>query len=511
MEKRLKTVLLVDDEQLMLNSMKSLVDWKAHGFSIAATACNGKRALEYYKQLCPDLVITDIVMPIMDGLELIKEIRKISEETYILIITAYDEFEYAKKALQSGVADYILKTEIARETFYEKLAFIFQKLEARSISKQYVSNMELQSFFNALPLQEKEQDASVPDKLLSKRFSFFVLSKRQPLRRKNTRLEMTAAEQDEKRALYCQQVRQAEVLPVFLVFVNHYVILAVSAWESAPLQKQRVRSVASFLAQRLRGEISFVFYHPVPMKIVEFRRVFYDHYSRLEFYSHFGKNAFLNLLELEAAKAAPIYRSFSYPTLGSEKEAARKWEKALGTHLEYLFSNSNFAEIDRFFKGFCYYWENALENDMLFEEEILIQGQEEFLSWFISEWRRCMLLYEDSKRISCSPVVAETLELIQSRYGEIDMSIELLSRSVGMSPGRLAQRFRQEIGKTINEYLTDTRVNAAVFLLKNTNERVYDIAEKVGYGSAQYFSQVFYKKTGQKPLDLRRGKEKHEK
>lgn len=509
MEKRLKTVLLVDDEQFMLNSMKTLVDWKAYGFSIAATAHNGKRALEYYKQLRPELVITDIVMPIMDGLELIKEIRRLSEETYILILTAYDEFEYAKKALQSGVADYILKTEIARETFYEKLTFIDHKLEARNATRQHISNMELQHFFNSPPVQEKEKETYVPGSLSKNRYTFYVLSKRQPLMYKNKNRQMSAAEQAEKRTLYCQQVRKADALPAFLVFVDHYMILAMSGSGSASVQKQRVRSIAAFLAQQLQEEFCFIFYHCEPLKIIEFRSLFYDYYSRLEFYSHFGEARFLDLLELETVKADPIHRSLTFPALDGEKEPLKRWEEALGTYLEYLFSNSNFAEIDRFFKGFCYYLENALRDNTLFKKEIFIQGREEFLSWFILEWRQCVQLYEESKRISCSPVVAETLELIQSRYGEMDMSIDLLSRSVGMSPGRLAQRFRQEVGKTINEYLTDTRMDAAIFLLKNTNEKVYDIAEKVGYSSAQYFSQVFYKKTGRKPLDLRR-KEHHE-
>lgn len=507
MEKQLKTVLLVDDEQLMLNSMKTLVDWEEHGFSIVAAAHNGKRALEYYKQLRPDLVITDIVMPIMDGLELIKEIRELSEETYILIITAYDEFEYAKKALQNGVADYILKTEIAKDTFYEKLTFICHKLDARSASKRHISNMELQTFFNSPPLPETEEEMAAPGNLPKNRYTFFVLSEHQSLTRKSTGWQMSSAEQEEKRNVYCQQVKLTAALPVFVVFVNHYMILAVSIKEPATVQKRRVRSIAAILAQRSGGCSCYVFYHSAPLKIADFRRLFYNYYSRLEFYSHFGKADFLDLLELEAAKATPIYRSLSGPILGSDREAVKRWEETLTSHLEYLFENGNFAEIDRFFKWFCYYCENTLENDTLFEEKVFIRGKEEFISWFISGWRRCARLYENSKRISYSPVVAETLELIQSRYGDADMSIELLAENVRMSQGRLAQRFREEVGKTINEYLTDIRVEAAIFLLKNTNDKVYDIAEKVGYSSAQYFSQVFYKKTGKKPIDLRRRKE----
>lgn len=507
MEKHLKTVLLVDDEQFMLNSMKTLVDWEEHGFSIVAAAHNGKRALEYYKQLHPDLVITDIVMPIMDGLELIKEIRRLSEETYILIITAYDEFEYAKKALQNGVADYILKTEIAKDTFYEKLTFICHKLDARSASKRHISNMELQTFFNSPPLPEIKEDKIMPGDLPKNRYTFLVLSEHQPLTRKSTRWQMSFTEQEEKRNVYCQQVKLTTALPVFIVFVNHYIILAVSIKDSVKAQKRRARSIAAILAQQLSGESCYVFYHSAPLKIAEFRRLFYNYYSRLEFYSHFGKTVFLDLLELEAAKATPIYRSLSYPILSSDKEAAKRWEEALISHLEYLFENGDFADIDRFFRWFCYYCENTLENDTLFEEEVFIQGREEFISWFIAGWRRCVQLFESSKRVSYSPVVAETLELIQSRYGEMDMSIELLSENVRMSQGRLAQRFREEVGKTINEYLTDIRVEAAIFLLKNTNDKVYDIAEKVGYSSAQYFSQVFYKKTGKKPLDLRRRRE----
>src|SRR5690242_2899850 len=102
-------VMLVDDEKWIIKSLKTSIDWHAHGFEIIAEASNGFEGLEKIKQLSPDLVFTDIRMPGMDGLELIRQTNELNKGISFIITSGYKEFEYAKKAIQYGALDYCLK------------------------------------------------------------------------------------------------------------------------------------------------------------------------------------------------------------------------------------------------------------------------------------------------------------------------------------------------------------------------------------------------------------------
>lgn len=103
------TVFLVDDETLIRSGMKKLLPWEALGFSIVGEAENGRQALPLIEKLTPDLVITDLKMPLCDGITLTGEIKKLLPRTEVIILTGYDEFDYARQAIRMGVFDFLLK------------------------------------------------------------------------------------------------------------------------------------------------------------------------------------------------------------------------------------------------------------------------------------------------------------------------------------------------------------------------------------------------------------------
>lgn len=115
------SVMIVDDEKLMLEDLTTLIDWERCGFHIVATAFNGKQGLRKYQELHPQLILTDIRMPFMDGVEMIAQIRKTDPQVCIVLLTAYEEFEYAREAIRLGVAEYLMKSEITEETLRELL------------------------------------------------------------------------------------------------------------------------------------------------------------------------------------------------------------------------------------------------------------------------------------------------------------------------------------------------------------------------------------------------------
>ena len=153
MEKVLK-VLLVDDEALVREGLKTIIPWEEYGFSICGTAQDGREGLQKIRELKPDVAVVDIRMPLMDGLELSRIVREEQPGVRIVLLTGYSEFEYARSALRAGVKCYLLKP-VEEEELIKELRSIRQELEresgqerSRQESRSLLFNRLLQELFH---------------------------------------------------------------------------------------------------------------------------------------------------------------------------------------------------------------------------------------------------------------------------------------------------------------------------------------------------------------------------
>ncbi len=125
-------VLLVDDEPFALEGMELMIEWDKYGFRIDHVCSNGEEAIEYLREQTPSLIVTDIRMPVMDGLDLIREARRLGNVTSTFVIASgYNDFEYARQAMRLGVAHYLLKPVIGPEVD-GVLTRVQQQLEEQS-------------------------------------------------------------------------------------------------------------------------------------------------------------------------------------------------------------------------------------------------------------------------------------------------------------------------------------------------------------------------------------------
>ena len=130
------TTMIVDDELSARNMLDLLIDWKKNDFCITAKSENGKKALALYRELKPDLIITDIQMPVMDGICLIKEIRKENPRQCIVVLSCHDSFDYTQQAIRLGVQDYLIKDTLTEEQLQKCLLRIKKLLEEQEYTRQ---------------------------------------------------------------------------------------------------------------------------------------------------------------------------------------------------------------------------------------------------------------------------------------------------------------------------------------------------------------------------------------
>ncbi|HEY5584752.1 MAG TPA: response regulator [Ruminiclostridium sp.] len=137
-------VLIVDDEMIVRVGMKSIIDWQQHGLELVGEAVNGKEALDKIKEYSPDVVITDIKMPIMDGLILIEKAKELSKIPKFIVLSNYNEFDFVKEAMKLGAEDYILKYKMSSEQLLKILNTIRDKIEETSKNIEEKKQIEYQ-------------------------------------------------------------------------------------------------------------------------------------------------------------------------------------------------------------------------------------------------------------------------------------------------------------------------------------------------------------------------------
>lgn len=166
--RKIKT-LLVDDDYLVLQDLKKMVDWNALGFSLTEAAANGKKALELARKEKPDLIVSDISMPVMDGFDFVETLKKENLATYIIFISSYASFEYARRAMQNHIQSYLLKNEMTAKKFTEELMIVRKKILQDDFFQKEEEETKLKQFFYG-----NIEESVLPEEINRKKFLFFL-------------------------------------------------------------------------------------------------------------------------------------------------------------------------------------------------------------------------------------------------------------------------------------------------------------------------------------------------
>lgn len=507
-----RKVLIAEDEILVREGLKSIVDWEGMGMEIIGCAGNGKQALELYEKEIPDILLTDIRMPLMDGLELIARIREQDERIRIVVLSCYEEFRYLQEAMRMGVSDYILKLKMKPAEIENAMRRIRQELD------------ESESGGPAADLRLQKED-------LFKQYIFYHQIPLDVFRSRARRLQVAVRE---KAFLMCRlvllgyrQVRAVSVddggmLARFLVSNMAEEIMRRHGageliWEREDCYLLVIDAVQGeegmfAVPERLLREIARVISECLDVRAVWSVSTVGESWERLpELYLE-CREAFAEAwLGKEIAYAAMADRRRLLCQRKTEEACSRirtllPWQQEMQEKLcgvltaqaaqGKLDAGSAAAALTEAL-GWC---------GLSAEGEAIekIQASSTFLE-AVSVYVETCRQAGQSGRLSAE--IYGAVNYIDSHLEE-KLSLGSVAAQVGLSPNYLSSLFKKELGVSFVDYITQKRVEQAKDLLMHTDMKTWEVAERTGFISDSYFAKTFKRITGKQPSFFRKREKK---
>lgn len=528
-------IMLVDDEEEVRKAIIRKMDWEQLGFEVVGDAENGEDALEKLEQFEPDVVITDIRMPYMDGLTLTARIREKYPSMKILIFSGYDDFEYAKQAIKLNVTEYILKPvngqELAvilkriRENLDEEIE---QRRNINSLRESYLGSLPMlrELFLNDLVRGITDVTAIVP-KL--REYGIDILDARKWLA---AVIHVEKVERSESQELSLHQ----ELIPIsvrelmedylepycrFAIFNSMEGITAIAAIDEHNTQTGLINifnDICKECRRILEVTITIGVGHSCDT-LQEIGSSFQTAVDALGYRAIVGKGKMIYINDME-----PVSRGKVPFNAKDEEEltAAIKFgsRDMIESVLQNLSARMDDAKVHaRQYQFYMLSIANCLirlmqqydlDIDDMFDskdqyEDVLagICHREEFAGRIVPIACRMNEALNRERDNTTRRVIQEAKEYIREHFSDPELSVEMLCRHLHMSPAYFSTVFKKETGQTYVNYLTEVRLKKAVELLNETDDKTYMIAQKVGYQEQNYFSYVFKKRYGVSPTKYR--------
>lgn len=528
-------VLLVDDESLIREAISENIKWEEMGFEFLGACENGRQAVEMIKQDQPDLLLTDINMPFMDGMELTKFVYENYPDTKVIIISGFDEFEYAKNAVKYQVLEYILKpitpTEFSETLLRVKNLFDEKKKNQRDMKKirsAYVSNLPtlrgryLHHLLNGTAdysrLTEKQEELQLCLEAECYNTAIVEGDTLEPFTSRYSNVK-------DDLALFAIFNITAEIITdqacgvVFQAMDDRTVILFMG--ENREVLKKKIDTVLPMIKKAIAEFLQI----PVTIavgKSVSCLEELPDSYAKtksaLEYKFMLGGNQMIAAEEYEeirnSAKHIDIFEWASRIATAIRTSKREKIKELVSQFINqikqsYVNKNRSFVYVQNLVLSVI----NLLEVAEEMEEEIY--GNERN---FVHEIYSCENLDEVTRRMTeiflfvseilseqrdsyCKRQAMQALEYIEKHYADSSVTLNSVCTALAMSTSYFSSVFKNQTGETFIEALTKKRMEKAKILLEQGSLKTYEIAEAVGYSDAHYFSVAFKKTVGKTPTE----------
>lgn len=531
-------VFLAEDEFIIREGIKNNIDWQAHGYEFCGEASDGELAFPLIQKTRPDILITDIKMPFVDGLALSRLVKKELPETEIIILSGYEEFDYAKEAIQIGVARYLLKP-INGETLLQEIdsvaEIILGKQKEKEIREMYQKEMEENSLRDQMDLFQHlvtgdcsmEELLSVADKLDLKIMApwySIVLLKIQSMKHEYEEYSGSIVVVDERIA----KLAEPEHVLVFdrALEGRAFLFKADSEDELLAYQKEYLGNVKEVLS----GYVNLRYFGGIGTPVNRLREIPASFEDASHAFAHRYLVAESCILDssLLMQEGAAENEDFRISAVNPEQIDRTKMQEFLRTgdldevvyfvdeffgkldggamksriFRQYITMDAYFSIVD-FLKGLGLQKDEIEAPD---QDSSILQDEKSAMDYIVRIMDKALVLREKKASSRYEDVVSEVIHYIENNYAQEELSLNLLASHVNFSPNHLSMIFSQQTGQTLIRYLTDYRMNRAKELLRCSSKKSSVISMEVGYKDPHYFSYLFKKTQGMTPTQYRGGR-----
>ena len=496
-------VMLVDDERLILQGVLNIIDWEKLGMEVIHMAENGKEALDKYKENPVDIIITDINMPVITGLELIMKIKEINKRAKFIVLSGYDEFSYARTAMKYGVENYILKP-INEEELEAALIDINKKIK----DEKEEENIILEKNSILMKLLNGNVDSN----------ELYYLKDIIRLEFKNkyyTVSNILFNNKDIKNKIDVQNLIDVNTSDKYeIIYKFNGDIILINSWNT-DVNDESINKYYDTILKKLSSEFDEVFIAVGDKveSIEDIPKSYADSNIIKKYILTEGYNSCL--YKNDIVKITNKNRSFNKEIEYLNKIIIERNEDKTLEYIEKIFKNEELAPediydlsikilllIDKISEDFRLsknYKDETLSSVIVsIYDASTIDRIKEIITNQVIELSKVM----NTNIVKYTPIVQQVVNYIDERYFE-EVSLKTLSQKYNINSSYLGQIFTKEVGYSFSEYLNKIRNMKAKELILNTNMKINDIAKEVGYYETSYFYRKFKEFYGVSPATLR--------
>ncbi|MCT4544294.1 MAG: response regulator [Vallitalea sp.] len=530
------TIIVVDDEFIIREGIVNTIPWNNWGFEVIGQAKNGIEAIKLIDKRVPDVILTDIKMPHMSGIELIKILAEKYSQIEIVLLSGYSDIEYYKKAIEYRVAEYLLKP-----TCYDDFEKTFKKmknkfdekkkkvLEYKELKKQLVESLPYmkQIFLKKLVrgyykeitiIEEKTNFYNINLKMKGEKFIVIALCIDNYIMLKNKYSEehnhllkisvMYLANQLVKK-YGCGEFYLEDndiIVGIYSLQDNYYSIIdmienlqnavhdlkgiTISAGlssECLDIKKLNIyynQAILTLKQKIFLGDESITSYNDIDVKSIKYIEYKFQNDKIIDYIFYRGKGNPEEMID-------EVFTFFRNKLIKNYDYIDKLWnELYISIARDALRYNINLDEL--------------LENSKLNVEDISnLDSLELKKQWIIEIIEKTKMLINDERVDNNCKLISQIKEYINEHYCENSMSLGIVANTFNKNPAYISKLFKNETGDKFLDYIIKLRINKAKELLNDVSIKTYEIAEMVGYADTSHFIKVFKKYTGMSTSEYR--------
>lgn len=501
MKKKIK-IYIVDDEKRAINYFKMLIEETHSNYMVIGEATNSTVALSEIMRLKPDIAFIDISMPIINGLVLSERILSVHKFQKIVLLTSHRDFDYVKKGMELGVASYMLKNELTKESLECEVVKIIQQVEIEKKKIHALTEYNLKTF---LISEEVGEDCLIYENQPMQRYSLIYIIKDQQIQLDDYSIHKGPI-----------NIRGIEDLICIKGLVCRSIMtISETCWcgiyfheSQVNNSEEQLKEVADIIQQFFYNqgvEVSCIISNSTN-KFLQLPEIYRQLVVAGGYMFFYGRQLILKQQDIKVQKTDRIDHDLLcvewIQALDNENYTVvvSKLKKMLQLYGNYYTINAYIEKLKEL-RGIL---KRFVERKKL--DSNLQQGKEEIRS--INDVQDCYMAWvkqifdvlNKQKEQHYSRKIIQTLDYMHKNYNK-NIAIKNVADAVGLSEGYLRKWFKKEVGITIVDYLTHYRIIKAKQLMKIECNKIIDICTKTGFTSSQYFSYVFKKAEGMTPSD----------